>query len=43
MAVIAKICGLKTAETVQAAIDGGAGLIGFNFYPRSPRAIEPFG
>jgi len=39
MAVIAKICGLKTAETVQAAIDGGAGLIGFNFYPRSPRAI----
>lgn len=41
MAVIAKICGLKTAETVQAAIDGGAGLIGFNFYARSPRAIAP--
>ncbi|HNB29042.1 MAG TPA: phosphoribosylanthranilate isomerase [Alphaproteobacteria bacterium] len=41
MPVIAKICGLKTAETVQAAIDNGAGLIGFNFYARSPRAIEP--
>jgi phosphoribosylanthranilate isomerase len=41
MAVVAKICGLKTAETVTAAIDHGAGLIGFNFYPRSPRAIDP--
>lgn len=41
MAVVAKICGLKTAETVEAAIGNGAGLIGFNFYARSPRAVEP--
>lgn len=41
MPVIAKICGLKTAETVDAAVAHGAGLIGFNFYPRSPRAIDP--
>ncbi|MBL9034982.1 MAG: phosphoribosylanthranilate isomerase [Rhodospirillaceae bacterium] len=41
MAVIAKICGLKTAETVDAAVAHGAGLVGFNFYPRSPRAIGP--
>jgi phosphoribosylanthranilate isomerase len=41
MAVIAKICGLKTPDTVSAAIEGGAGLIGFNFYARSPRATDP--
>lgn len=41
MAVIAKICGLKTPEAVLAAIEGGAGLIGFVFYARSPRAIDP--
>ncbi len=41
MPVIAKICGLKTAETVDAAVANGAGLVGFNFYPRSPRAIDP--
>ena len=41
MAVIAKICGLKTPEAVSAAIEGGAGLIGFNFYARSPRATDP--
>ncbi len=41
MPVIAKICGLKTVETVDAAVAHGAGLVGFNFYPRSPRAVEP--
>jgi len=41
MAVIAKICGLKTPEAVGAAIEGGAGLVGFVFYARSPRAIDP--
>jgi phosphoribosylanthranilate isomerase len=39
MAVIVKICGLKTAETVDAAVAHGAGLVGFNFFARSPRAI----
>ena len=41
MAVIAKICGLKTPEAVSAAVEGGAGLVGFVFYARSPRAVDP--
>ena len=41
MAVLAKICGLKTPETVAAAVAGGAALVGFNFYGRSPRCIDP--
>ncbi|MDO9222151.1 MAG: phosphoribosylanthranilate isomerase [Caulobacter sp.] len=36
-----KICGLSTAETVQAALDGGAAFVGFNFFPRSPRYLTP--
>ena len=39
--VQAKICGVKTPEAVQAAVDGGAAYIGFNFFPKSPRYIEP--
>lgn len=41
MTVIAKICGLKTPEAVTAAIEGGASLLGFVFYDRSPRCVEP--
>ncbi len=41
MPVQVKICGLSTPETVQAAIDGGADLIGFVFFPKSPRNITP--
>lgn len=36
-----KICGLSTPETVTAALDAGADLIGFNFYPKSPRYVSP--
>jgi phosphoribosylanthranilate isomerase len=35
-----KICGLSTLESVDAAIDGGAALIGLVFYPRSPRHVS---
>src|SRR5262245_33619554 len=35
-----KICGLSTAEAVEAAIAAGAGLIGLVFYPRSPRYVS---
>lgn len=36
-----KICGLKTAEAVAAALDGGASHVGFIFFPRSPRNVSP--
>lgn len=35
-----KICGLSTAETVAAALAAGADLIGFVFYPKSPRNVS---
>ncbi len=35
-----KICGITTAADAQAAVDAGANLVGFNFYPKSPRHIE---
>jgi phosphoribosylanthranilate isomerase len=39
--VLAKICGLKTPETVAAAVTHGAAFIGFNFFRKSPRCVEP--
>lgn len=41
MTASAKICGLKTPETIAAAVEGGAAYIGFNFYPPSPRSVTP--
>ena len=41
MSLTVKICGLSTEETVAAAIVAGAGLVGFVFYPPSPRAVTP--
>ena len=35
-----KICGIKTTNDAIAAMDAGADLIGFNFYPKSPRYVE---
>lgn len=40
MTVEAKICGLSTPETVDAAVEAGAGFVGFVTFPRSPRHIE---
>lgn len=37
----AKICGVSTPEAVRAALDGAAALLGFNFFPRSPRVVQP--
>ncbi|KAB0572325.1 phosphoribosylanthranilate isomerase [Brucella pituitosa] len=41
MAFDIKICGLKTPEAVDAALDGGATHIGFIFFPKSPRHLTP--
>lgn len=40
MAPLVKICGLKTAETLAAALDAGADMVGFVFFPKSPRHID---
>lgn len=40
MALEAKICGLSTAETLDLAVAEGAALVGFNFFPRSPRYVS---
>ncbi len=40
MTVDVKICGLSTPETVDAALDAGADLVGFVFYPKSPRNVS---
>lgn len=39
MSLTVKICGLSTEETVDAAIDAGADMVGLNFFPRSPRYV----
>jgi phosphoribosylanthranilate isomerase len=40
MTVEAKICGLSTADTVDAAVRFGARYVGFVTYPKSPRHIS---
>ncbi len=41
MSLDVKICGLKTDAALAAALDGGASHVGFIFFPKSPRHIEP--
>lgn len=36
-----KICGVTTREDTQLAVQLGADLVGVNFYPPSPRFIDP--
>jgi phosphoribosylanthranilate isomerase len=40
MPVEVKICGLSTPETVEAALAAGAAMVGFNFFPKSPRSVS---
>ena len=35
-----KICGLSTAATLDAALEAGADMVGFVFFPKSPRHID---
>ena len=41
MGLKTKICGVSTTEAVNAALDYGAGWIGFMFFAKSPRNIQP--
>lgn len=39
MSLLVKICGLSTRETLEAALDAGADMVGFVFFPPSPRHL----
>src|SRR6202012_1311740 len=40
MSLIVKICGLSTPETLDVAVAEGADMVGFVFFPPSPRHIS---
>ena len=40
MSVLVKICGLSTPDTLDAALDAGADMVGFMFFARSPRNVS---
>jgi phosphoribosylanthranilate isomerase len=39
MSLIVKICGLSTRETLDVALDAGTDMVGFVFFPPSPRHL----
>ena len=39
MALLVKICGLKTPAALDAALEAGADMVGFVFFPPSPRNL----
>lgn len=40
MSLTVKICGLSARETLDAALDAGADMVGFVFFPASPRHLS---
>ena len=40
MSLIVKICGLSTRETLDVALDAAADMVGFVFFPPSPRHLS---
>jgi len=40
MSLIVKICGLAAPEALDAALDAGADMVGFVFFPPSPRNVS---
>jgi phosphoribosylanthranilate isomerase len=40
MSLVVKICGLSTRETLDVALQAGADMVGFVFFPASPRHID---
>ncbi|HEY1545082.1 MAG TPA: phosphoribosylanthranilate isomerase [Xanthobacteraceae bacterium] len=39
MSLLVKICGLSTADALDVALDAGADMVGFVFFPPSPRHV----
>lgn len=39
--MMVKVCGITRREDAEAAVAAGASAIGFVFYPKSPRHVEP--
>lgn len=40
MSVLVKICGLRQPEPLEAALAGGADMVGFVFFEKSPRHVD---
>ncbi len=40
MSLLVKVCGLSTHETLDAALEAGADMVGFVFFPPSPRQLH---
>ncbi|MCA6107584.1 phosphoribosylanthranilate isomerase [Bradyrhizobium cenepequi] len=40
MSLLVKICGLSTRETLDVALEAGADMVGFVFFPPSPRHLS---
>jgi len=40
MSLLVKVCGLSTHETLDAALEAGADMVGFVFFPPSPRHLS---
>jgi phosphoribosylanthranilate isomerase len=40
--MLVKVCGITREEDATAAVEAGASAIGFIFWPKSPRFVDPF-